>query len=48
MVTKSNFKFNGLSWFLGGVSINLLFNSDTVNLKLKPKWGGKSLIFLFL
>ena len=28
MVSKSDFKSNGLSWFLGGVNMNLLFNSD--------------------
>ena len=49
MVSKSDFKSNDLSWFLGGVNMNLLFDSGIVNLMLKGKRGGdKSLILLFL
>ena len=41
MVSKSDFKSNDLSWFLGGVNMNLLFDSGIVNLMLKGKGGGR-------
>ena len=52
MVSKSDFKSNDLSWFLGGVNMNLLFDSGIVNLMLKPKGGrggggGQKLNFVF-
>ena len=50
MVSKPDFKSNCPSWFLGGVNMKLLFNSDIVKLMLKPNppVGDKSLILLFL
>ena len=47
MVNKSEFKYNSPTSFPETKNMNLLFNSDIVNILLKPMWGEKEGLMLF-